>query len=141
MPHTLYTLGTNLNLEAAFTLDLDIISVLEQATPLISSQLQQFANDSSFDEKIQVAFGTNVNTNELQSQWQAADLSGFPIIEIVSGTALNGANGAYSLVNNRIYLSYEFLSQNQVNLGAIVALLLEEYGHYVDGVVNYSQQS
>jgi hypothetical protein len=35
-----------------------------------------------------------------------------------------------------IYLSYEFLSQNQVNLGAIVALLLEEYGHYVDGVLN-----
>jgi hypothetical protein len=68
MSNTLYNLVTNLTLEAAFPLDLDIISVLEQATLLVSSQLQQFAKDSSFDDKIQLAFGRNVNTNELQSQ-------------------------------------------------------------------------
>nr|NCR55704.1 calcium-binding protein [Microcystis aeruginosa L211-07] len=136
MPNTLYTLTTNLTLESVLTLDPDIISALQQATLLISGKLQQFANDSAFDDKIQVAFGTAVNTDELQSQWQAGDLTGFPIMEIVAGNHLNGANGAYAIVNNRIYLSYEFLSQNQGNLGAIVALLLEEYGHYVDGVLN-----
>ncbi len=136
MPNTLYTLTTNLTLESALTLDSDIISALQQATLLISSQLQQFADDSAFDDKIQMAFGTAVNTDELQSQWQAGDLTGFPIMEIVAGNHLNGANGAYAIVNNRIYLSYEFLSQNQGNLGAVVALLLEEYGHYVDGVLN-----
>ncbi|MBC1197743.1 choice-of-anchor C family protein, partial [Microcystis aeruginosa BLCCF158] len=136
MPNTLYTLTTNLTLESALTLDSDIISPLQQATLLISGKLQQFANDSAFGDKIQVAFGTAVNTDELQSQWQAGDLTGFPIMEIVAGNHLNGANGAYAIVNNRIYLSYEFLSQNQGNLGAIVALLLEEYGHYVDGVLN-----
>ncbi|NCR71712.1 MAG: hypothetical protein GPI93_11170 [Microcystis aeruginosa LG13-12] len=136
MPNTLYTLTTNLTLESALTLDPDIISALQQATLLISGKLQQFADDSAFDDKIQVAFGTAVNTDELQSQWQAGDLTGFPIMEIVAGNHLNGANGAYAIVNNRIYLSYEFLSQNQGNLGAVVALLLEEYGHYVDGVLN-----
>ncbi len=136
MPNTLYTLTTNLTLESALTLDPDIISALQQATLLISGKLQQFADDSAFDDKIQVAFGTAVNTDELQSQWQAGDLTGFPIMEIVSGNHLNGANGAYAIANNRIYLSYEFLSQNQGNLGAIVALLLEEYGHYVDGLLN-----
>ena len=136
MPNTLYTLTTNLTLESALTLDPDIISALQQATLLISGKLQQFADDSAFDDKIQVAFGTAVNTDELQSQWQAGDLSGFPLIEIVAGNDLNGANGAYAIANNRIYLSYEFLSQNLGNLGAIVALLLEEYGHYVDGVLN-----
>jgi len=136
MPNTLYTLTTNLTLESALTLDSDIVYALQQATLLISSQLQQFADDSAFDDKIQMAFGTAVNTDELQSQWQAGDLTGFPIMEIVAGNYLNGANGAYAIVNNRIYLSYEFLSQNQGNLGAIVALLLEEYGHYVDGVLN-----
>jgi Ca2+-binding RTX toxin-like protein len=136
MPNTLYTLGNHLTLESALTLDSDIVYALQQATLLISGKLQQFADDSAFDDKIQVAFGTAVNTDELQSQWQAGDLSGFPLIEIVSGNDLNGANGAYAIANNRIYLSYEFLSQNQGNLGAIVALLLEEYGHYVDGVLN-----
>ena len=136
MPNTLYNITTNLTLESALPLDSDIISALQQATLLISSKLQQFADDSAFDDKIQVAFGTAVNTDELQSQWQAGDLTGFPLIEIVSGNDLNGANGAYAIANNRIYLSYEFLSQNLGNLGAIVALLLEEYGHYVDGVLN-----
>ncbi|MFM6899244.1 MAG: hypothetical protein ACKPKF_18870, partial [Microcystis panniformis] len=136
MPNTLYTLTTNLTLESALTLDSDIISALKQATLLISGKLQQFADDSAFDDKIQMAFGTAVNTDELQSQWQVADLTGFPIMEIVAGNGLNGANGAYAIANNRIYLSYEFLGQNQGNLGAIVALLLEEYGHYVDGVLN-----
>jgi hypothetical protein len=136
MPNTLYTLTTNLTLESALTLDSDIVYALQQATLLISGKLQQFADDSAFGDKIQVAFGTAVNTDELQSQWQAGDLSGFPLIKIVAGNDFNGANGAYAIVNNRIYLSYEFLGQNQGNLGGIVALLLEEYGHYVDGVLN-----
>ncbi len=136
MPNTPYNLTTNVTLESALPLDSDITSALQQATLLISGKLQQFADDSAFGDKIQVAFGTAVNTDELQSQWQAGDLTGFPIMEIVAGNDLNGANGAYAIVNNRIYLSYEFLSQNQGNLGAIVALLLEEYGHYVDGLLN-----
>jgi hypothetical protein len=101
MPNTLYTLTTNLTLESALTLDSDIISALQQATLLISGKLQQFADDSAFDDKIQVAFGTAVNTDELQSQWQAGDLTGFPIMEIVSGNDLNEANGAYAIANNR----------------------------------------
>ena len=101
MPNTLYTLTTNLTLESALTLDPDIISALQQAKLLISGKLQQFADDSAFDDKIQVAFGTAVNTDELQSQWQAGDLTGFPIMEIVSGNDLNEANGAYAIANNR----------------------------------------
>ena len=41
MPNTLYTLTTNLTLESALTLDSDIVYALQQATLLISSQLQQ----------------------------------------------------------------------------------------------------
>ena len=115
MPNTLYTLTTNLTLESALTLDSDIVYALQQATLLISGKLQQFADDSAFGDKIQVAFGTAVNTDELQSQWQAGDLTGFPIMEIVSGNDLNEANGAYAIANNR----FTYLTSFWVRIRAI----------------------
>jgi hypothetical protein len=62
MPNTPYNLTTNVTLESALPLDSDITSALQQATLLISGKLQQFADDSAFGDKIQVAFGTAVNT-------------------------------------------------------------------------------
>ncbi len=44
---------------------------------------------------------------------------------------LNGANGAYAAATNTIYLSHEFVEQQ--DLGAIVNLLLEEIVHFIDG--------
>jgi Ca2+-binding RTX toxin-like protein len=133
---TFYLLANNLLVETALTLDPLSLTALEQAFLLVGQQLSSFASDLEFRQKIGSAFGEGTDATSLQQVWQGGGVSGFPPIEIVSGSALNGANGAYSLANNRIYLSQEFLSQNQGNLGAIVALLLEEYGHSVDGVLN-----
>ncbi|MGH2414009.1 MAG: calcium-binding protein, partial [Microcystaceae cyanobacterium] len=131
-----HILGNNLVVETNLIVDQDLLSTLEQALFLMQERLQAFASDPEFKQKIALAFGDCLNTGDLQAKWQSEDLSGFPALAIVSASELNGANGAYALAANRIYLSEEFLSQNQGDLGAIVALLLEEYGHSVDGVLN-----
>jgi hypothetical protein len=68
-------------------------------------------------------------------------LRGFPPIEIVSASEINGANGAFSGQTNRIYLSREYLLGNATNIAAIVRVLLEETGHWVDQFLNEEEDS
>ncbi|MFN6034744.1 MAG: bluetail domain-containing putative surface protein [Dolichospermum sp.] len=85
----------------------------------------------------QTAFGTNYNlikATELRQQWQSRDFSKLPSIEVVSGEVLGTANGAYASSNNKIYLSESFL--NTASPAAIVNVILEEIGHYVDAQIN-----
>ena len=51
---------------------------------------------------------------------------------------MNGALGAFTTVSNKIYLSQEFLAQNAENNHAVVSILLEEIGHYIDSQINIS---
>ena len=52
----------------------------------------------------------------------------------MSSDVLGTANGAYAISTNRIYLSDHFVSRaSQQSLDAVV---LEEYGHFVDTQVN-----
>ena len=58
----------------------------------------------------------------------------FPQIEVVSGDVLGTANGAYGISTNRIYLSDRFVSV--ASQQSLDALILEEFGHFVDAQVN-----
>jgi serralysin len=103
----------------------------------VYAQLTSFANLSNFWDLFETAFGSSYDfatAASFQSQWQNQDFSLFPQIEVVSIDVLGTANGAYGISTNRIYLSDQFVSvASQQSLDAVI---LEEFGHFVDAQVN-----
>ncbi|NCR87629.1 MAG: hypothetical protein GPI90_24975, partial [Microcystis aeruginosa K13-05] len=90
-----------------------------------------------FWANLETAFGTNydvVKATELRQQWKSRNFSQIPPIEVLSGEVLGTAKGAYSSSTNKIYLSASFL--NTASSAAIVNVILEEIGHYVDAQIN-----
>jgi hypothetical protein len=83
------------------------------------------------------AFGTQydyLTAFTLKSQWQSQDFSLFPQIEVVSSEVLGTAKGAYAISTNKIYLSDAFISS--ASQQSLEAVILEEFGHFVDAQVN-----
>ena len=101
------------------------------------NQLKNFAGLNDFWNLFEIAFGTQydhtVATN-LRSQWLVGDFSSFPQIEILDSSILGNANGAYGTSTNKIYLASDFL--DTATETDIIAVLLEEYGHFIDAHVN-----
>jgi hypothetical protein len=101
------------------------------------NQLKNFAGLNDFWNLFEIAFGTQydhtVATN-LRSQWLVGDFSSFPQIEILDSSILGNANGAYGTSTNKIYLASDFL--DTATDANIIAVLLEEYGHFVDAHIN-----
>ncbi|MDD1428103.1 S8 family serine peptidase, partial [Dolichospermum sp. ST_sed9] len=106
------------------------------------NQLNYFAGLNNFWNLFETAFGTQydqtVATN-LRSQWIAGDFSSFPQIEILDSNILGNASGAYATSTNKIYLSANFLAN--ATDAAISAVLLEEYGHFVDAHINQTDSA
>ena len=108
----------------ATVLDLAIVSALDA--------LQSFAHQDHFWDLFETAFGSGYDrptAESLRSQWLAEI---FPTIEVVSQDTLGIASGAYG--NGTIYLSDQFLATAAG--AAVLKVLLEEYGHFVDAQVN-----
>ncbi|MDB9455412.1 bluetail domain-containing putative surface protein [Dolichospermum circinale] len=101
------------------------------------NQLKNFAGLNDFWNLFEIAFGTQydhtVATN-LRSQWLVGDFSSFPQIEILDSSILGNANGAYGTSTNKIYLASDFL--DTATDTDIIAVLLEEYGHFIDAHIN-----
>jgi hypothetical protein len=74
----------------------------------------------------------------LAQDWQKGSIT-LPSLEILTATTLNGAYAGYASGTNTIYLSEEFLSENP--LSAITSILLEEFGHSLDVILNNSDSS
>ena len=113
----------------ATALDLAIVSAVEA--------LQGFSIQDNFWDLFETAFGQGYDRSrgeELRSQWHAGDAGIFPDIEILSQETLGSAVGAYSPSTGKIYLSDTFLAS--ATDSALVQVLLEEYGHFVDAQVN-----
>ncbi|MFM6129345.1 MAG: cadherin domain-containing protein, partial [Sphaerospermopsis kisseleviana] len=105
-------------------------------TPVFD-RLSQLANTADFWDVFSTAFGSNYDVakaTSLRHQWLARDFSSFPAIEVVGGEVLGTANGAYAIATDKIYLSEGFLAT--ASEAAVVAVLLEEYGHFVDAQIN-----
>ncbi len=110
---------------------------LNTALSLVYNQLNAIALSPDYWTIFNAVFGTNYNTilaATLQQQWQAKDFSGLPPIEILSSEVLGSASGAYAASTNTIYLSEDLLAA--ATSEQVVAVLLEEIGHYVDAQVN-----
>ncbi|MEG5172997.1 hypothetical protein QUB25_12565, partial [Microcoleus sp. B3-D7] len=116
-------------------------SVIEASLQQAYSTLNNFANGDDFVTKVQSIFGTNFdagNLEEIRQQWVNSDFGSLPAIEIRTGSELQGANAAYARSNNTIYVSQDFLNQNNDDPQAVTSVLLEEIGHSVDWHINTS---
>lgn len=112
-----------------------------QALETAWEQLGQLASsDLLFRNAIATALGESADPIAFQTAWANGDFSSFPSIEIRSTSEIRGANGAFAADTGKIYLAQEFVDTNVNNPGAITAILLEEYGHYLDSQVNVSDR-
>ncbi|ELP54814.1 hemolysin-type calcium-binding repeat family protein [Microcystis aeruginosa TAIHU98] len=105
--------------------------------PAVDDVLFYFAQSDGFWANLETAFGTSydvVKATELRQQWKSRNFSQIPPIEVLSDEVLGTANGAYSSSTNKIYLSASFL--NTASSAAIINVILEEIGHYVDAQIN-----
>jgi len=105
--------------------------------PVVDDVLFDFAQSDGFWANLAIAFGTSydvVKATQLRQQWQSRNFGQIPPIEVLSDEVLGTANGAYSSSTNKIYLSASFL--NTASSAAIVNVILEEIGHYVDAQIN-----
>jgi hypothetical protein len=99
--------------------------------------LTDFAQLDNFWDLFERALGRqydSISAASLRSQWLAGDFREFPPIEVVSSQVLGNANGAYAISTNTIYLSDSFIASATAQ--EITAIVLEEFGHYVDAQVN-----
>ena len=104
---------------------------------VVDDVLFNFAQSDGFWANLETAFGTSydvVKATELRQQWKSRNFSQLPPIEVLSDEVLGTANGAYASSTNKIYLSASFL--NTASSAAIVNVILEEIGHYVDAQIN-----
>ena len=112
-------------------------SLLESTADIIRDSLQNFASLPSFNNRMMLAFGNNVDIDSLKTSWQTGNVA-FPAIEIVSASTIDGANGAFSSQTGKIYIAEEFIAANQSDTEVVAKVVIEEYGHYIDSQINSS---
>ena len=113
-------------------------SALLPILPAVYDILFDFAQSDDFWANLETAFGTGydvVKATQLRQQWQSRDFSQLPPIT-VKNLGNSGIFGAYSSSTNRIYLSASFL--NRAAPAAIVDVIVEEIGHFIDAQINSS---
>ena len=71
---------------------------------------------------------------DLNGRLVAGDWSDLPKVEILSGSSMGGAIGAWASSTSTIYLNSDWLST--ANKAQISAVLTEEFGHYLDSKFN-----
>jgi hypothetical protein len=71
---------------------------------------------------------------DLVKQWSAGEFGGLPPVLLLSSTDINGAQGSYVISNGTIYLNSDWLAE--ATKDQVFAVLTEELGHHLDGVLN-----
>jgi FG-GAP-like repeat len=112
-----------------------IFNTLNQAIEATKENLGGLIQNPQMDNILGVSFG-NYNksiADKLFNHFAQQNFTNSPNLVLVSDQIFNGA---YAQRNNTIYLSQEFLEANSGNVGAVTGVLLEEFGHYIDGQIN-----
>ena len=71
---------------------------------------------------------------ELVTRWSAGDFSGLPPIVLLPSSSMPGAAGAYAISTGTIYLNQDWLTT--ASAAQALAVLTEELGHHLDGLLN-----
>ncbi|BAQ62886.1 alkaline phosphatase [Geminocystis sp. NIES-3708] len=108
-------------------------STVRYLSQMLKPILANFADSDDFTVQMAEIFGISAEVDILRQQWKNESWV-LPTVELVSSSVINGALGAYSLQTGKIYLSQELINSNNTDL--IIGILLEEYGHHVDGLLN-----
>jgi hypothetical protein len=95
------------------------------------------ADDALFSFIIETAFGEGADASAFKVAWLEGNGASMPAIEIRPAAEINGANGAFAAATGRIYLAREFVEAHADQIDRIVAVLLEEYGHFIDTQINH----
>lgn len=105
--------------------------LLDAAVASAQEQLGEFVNDAGFLDNMKLAFGEDWRPQAARASINdlASGRGEMPTIETLAADDLGG-DGAF--VEDTIYLSEEFLSENADNPEAVAGVLLEELGHYLD---------
>ncbi len=107
---------------------------LDQAIATMQSLLQAFSNNPDFTNQMKTAFGDAINLEQSRTLLNAlAQGKNVPAIKIVSDEFF-AAKGAFG--DNTIYLSRKFLEHHLDCPEAILDVLLEETGHFIDRQLN-----
>ncbi len=105
----------------------NILTAIDRSKDLLGN----FLVSDNFTENVYLAFGSSDRAVSIRNTLNALlDDRASLQLAIVSTSQLNGGNGAFAAASNTIYLSTEFLNNN--NSAAIERVLLEEIGHYLD---------
>lgn len=107
MSTTTYALSNNTVVTAALPIDSALLPSLEQSLGLAQAQLQKFASNPEFSQKLAVAFGDGADLKGLQAEWLAGNFSILSGVEIGTSAELGRAKAAYSAATEKIYLSQE----------------------------------
>ena len=111
-------------------------ALLSKGLQTAKELLQIFVRGEEFAIQMHMAFGALFDESQLgllQEQWLVGELGDFEI-QVSSAVELNGAQGAFALATNTIYLSQTLLDEGDVD--AIASVFLEEFGHFVDVQLN-----
>ena len=105
--------------------------------PEWQSLLQGWALDGSLAAAAQEALLLNGEPPALQdliNQWGSGDFRSLPPIVLLPSADISGAMGAYAISTGTIYLNADWLEG--ATRDQVFAVLTEELGHHLDGVLN-----
>jgi Ca2+-binding RTX toxin-like protein len=120
------------------TLGVDMLNAPVLKT--FQANLTRFASQDSFVTLMQTAFGQRLDVyqlGQLRQQWLQGDFAGMPEIQVLSQSELGTAQAAYGA--ERILISSDFLARGTEQ--QVLAVLLEEYGHSLDPLLNGATDS
>ena len=130
----------NLQIQENRELDfLDMYEIVDTALQNSYQYLSQFRFDPDYIEKWKTAFGEEFDqqiADELFNKFSESNFTDIPTMKIVNHQDIYGGNGAFSADTGLIYLTIEFLLENQRNSPRIIDVLWEEKGHFLDSKIN-----
>jgi Ca2+-binding RTX toxin-like protein len=137
---TLFALGRPLSRDLGSTASLPTISPFELTMNAAKNSAQEAIVKAQlrpdFADALLTAFGERLDVAAARAALDDISSGKGPPIEVVSAGTLNGALAAYNDETKTILLSREFVLAQSTDSNALVAVLIEEYGHYIDARAN-----
>jgi hypothetical protein len=106
-------------------------------TQEISTRLQDFFAKDSYLTDLKTAFGDRIDSTiaaDIANEFTNGSGLVLPVVQILSQSQLNGAEGGFDSTNNQIYLAQEIV--DTANIDTIASIAIEEIGHYLDTKLN-----
>lgn len=111
-------------------------SLLEEAITIAVGDLTQFKDNPDYVEELKIPFGDDILADEAADAIDSLINGDANInLEIVKIDNLN-TDAAFAPETGTIYISEDFLEESQDNPENVSAVILEEWGHYLDSILN-----